>query len=1724
MEMKKKRAVLLSWMLIFTMVLGLFQGLSFVSEAAEVGYAEYTFNDVGLADGTYEAYTPKKLDVSTLNGVSFVGKVKFLTMSTGAGYGFCNAGSSTGFRYIYCDNAIIIEDYTNSGQTTYISAADLGLKDGTEIAGKDWTIRTNFLKRDGNMNVLVTVNDIVTKSLTFPLTKIEEYNYVFATGTSDVPVNIQSVDLTYDEYTFSDVSLTDGNYSVYTPKKLEISTLNGVSFVGKVKFSTMSTGAGYGFCNAGSSTGFRYIYCDNAIIIEDYTNSGQTTYISAADLGLKDGTEIAGKDWTIRTNFLKRDGNMNVLVTVNDIVTKSLTFPLTKIEEYNYVFATGTSDVPVNIQSVNLAREEYTFLDADLEDGNYKAFTPKKMNISSWNGISFVGTINFSEMNYSTGYGFCDANSVTAFCFIYWDDAIIVEDGTGSNQTKYISADALGLKDGTEIAGKDWTIRTTFMKRENNMKVFVTVNDVVTETFTFPLATLEAYKYVFAKGTDTIPANIKSVEKTYTDYTFSDVGISDGTYTSNHFADFTDYNRVCFTGEVKFSNGGEACGFGFVPGESNLSGLRFIIANGSDLYLQNYLVQGGVADRCFNYGELGFDSLEEMLSQPIKIQVAFVKGETNVDITITVNDTVTKSTYAPIEAMETCKKIVIQATETLPMTVASDGEADTPDVPEEPTVEAGFNSFGLEGRKIIRQDVSSTKVPNGKTNLDKVKFTGYVSFATKDQSDYILYGVNEKETGMKLFWSGEDFWIYDTTGKKENNCFEGISKSQIGVASTTDEVKIQVETTYTDTGVIVNLTVGNWNKAYEVPGYQEVLGTGILIHSGTGAISYRSSLGEAIDVNTKLETQGYKRITPADFKGLGYGTYVASESGYPTGAYEGAATLDMTYLDTDIQYNFPDEAEEEPAYFAYGFEGDWTAPQILYTNKDKVFGYGYTTLDFYITPAQFGMKTYSESFNIKIAMKIASDKKNYEIRIWVNDIELPAGTTTGNVTGNKMAIYTPGASSITFIAPEVKEIKQKPTSYNLRKYDHATAQNYFVSGDATVTQSGKKVEVVENQLDKPGDYVITTEVTRSAERYVQEVALYILGDVNLDGTAGISADVTALENMLKTSSRIIPTTAAEYAADIDNDGAVDKKDLKLLKEVEDNAEALKTMLAKYYVPAKTYNYLGGNDVMPIAGYFGPYTSNEKDYLTGDIFQIIKDSGVNMVNHTDNDAGGDASYTRKALALADQYGLGWFVDDYKLNEHQLADTLTNKTLSAELGKYSYFESFLGIHIVDEPSYDKATENPRPLENYTGISNKLNVFSNVTGFVNMAAEDARTVNEYGDWVTTYRKNDYYDEYWNQYMLNGNPQVISSDDYPFNNGLEEDAEDASGYFRTLGKTRNVALDKNVPFWSYVQAGGNFDNDTDTTTENLIANEAETYWNVNTALAFGAKGIVWFPLIQPTNFDGTDPSNPIDRNGVILSNGKESGRYTWVQKANKQIAAVDDVLMKSTSTAIVASGGYAKSQAAGNISMLGGKDTTTVKKSHGKLTAVSTNCAEYGALVGCFNYRDTEAFYVVNYDVTAQAEITLTFDQAYHVRVVQNGESKCGNMTDKTMKLTIGAGQGALVVLENNDDAQCYYKTVKASDGTISYQCVHTKGNTGEVQFGTILYGDLNGNGKVDAADIVRMKKAMAEKATTNYPGMGDLNGDYKIESVDCDLLRDYLVGETKKIDSLLNEEGQI
>ncbi len=627
-----------------------------------------------------------------------------------------------------------------------------------------------------------------------------------------------------------------------------------------------------------------------------------------------------------------------------------------------------------------------------------------------------------------------------------------------------------------------------------------------------------------------------------------------------------------------------------------------------------------------------------------------------------------------------------------------------------------------------------------------------------------------------------------------------------------------------------------------------------------------------------------------------------------------------------------------------------------------------------------------------------------------------------------------------------------PLSYNLRGHDHVTPKSYLVMGNATVTKNGTDYKLTNNAISEPGDYTVTTHTVEEASlrSYTQNVALYILGDTNLDGNAGGMDDYTVLEQLVQ-QQPYAPTKAAEFAADLDNDGMVGAKDLELLAStgVAEGTEATQTLeaiLNKYHVPAQTYDYIGGNDVMPIGGYYGPFST----HLNEDVFQKIKDSGINMVVYAPQDIALDFT-VRKQLSLASKYGLGWFVDDSRLNPkinirtktvNEEATMLSETELATKLGQYSYSDSFLGISIIDEPIYTGSSEQRtsqkyRALEYYTDISKQLNSYANLTGLINSVASDSWTVNLYKNKNTDtgtvtgaqwgYKDKELYDEYWEQFTNKENgagAQVYSADDYPCKNGQLG----GGVYFRTLGMLRNQSLANSTPFWFYAQAGGDFD-DSDDYDEQYIPTEAKTYWNVNTALAFGAKGIEWFPLVQSSDMNGTG-AEPVEKCGVLYSNGEKSRFYNWVKNANAQIAAVDEVLMKAQSTAIVACN-TAKTSAAGTVDgdrkfsisniFQGGYynetiSTTIVQDSYGKLSSVSSTHTQ-GALVGCFDYRDTEAFYVVNFnaDGTDNDTITVTLDDAYDYRCIQDGKETYGTATGNTVTLSLAPGTAALLVLED-------------------------------------------------------------------------------------------------------------
>ena len=73
--------------------------------------------------------------------------------------------------------------------------------------------------------------------------------------------------------------------------------------------------------------------------------------------------------------------------------------------------------------------------------------------------------------------------------------------------------------------------------------------------------------------------------------------------------------------------------------------------------------------------------------------------------------------------------------------------------------------------------------------------------------------------------------------------------------------------------------------------------------------------------------------------------------------------------------------------------------------------------------------------------------------------------------------------------------------------------------------------------------------------------------------------------------------------------------------------------------ALTFDYLGGEDVMPIGGFYGPYMSGGSldgnvrgDLLTSEVFHLIKDAGINMIVYGKDMWQGETGGTTANLVL------------------------------------------------------------------------------------------------------------------------------------------------------------------------------------------------------------------------------------------------------------------------------------------------------------------------------------------------------------------------------------------------------------------------------------------------------------------------------------------------------------
>lgn len=451
-----------------------------------------------------------------------------------------------------------------------------------------------------------------------------------------------------------------------------------------------------------------------------------------------------------------------------------------------------------------------------------------------------------------------------------------------------------------------------------------------------------------------------------------------------------------------------------------------------------------------------------------------------------------------------------------------------------------------------------------------------------------------------------------------------------------------------------------------------------------------------------------------------------------------------------------------------------------------------------------------------------------------------------------------------------------------------------------------------------------------------------------------------------------------------------------------------------------------DEVMPIGGFYCPYASGGSidghqlpDFLTDKVFQQLEDCGINLFVYsidTWDSNGGNNRSVELSLELAEKHHIGEFVNSgyvqAQLGEHTRPVAVENMDVKVgeknqtlvdlvnAISKNGKRKSFLGFHAMDE-----AFENQLP---------SLGVFSQCFEELENRGDYQLFFNSLGSWEGEFNFFGYgspmtYADYTKQFFELAKPKMLSATQYPFTSASTSEKQLTTLLFDQLALYRNVANQYHVPQWRMLQAGGQWNDE-----QNWIASvapypsEGELLFDVNVSLAYGAKAIQYFPLIQPIYFAyQTGKTYDFEnRSGLIGADGNLTRWYYYAKRANTQIRAIDHVLMKSANKGILVHG-----KTANEIIVENGKplDSVIPGESYRELRSIEGD----DCVIGCFDYQGGSAYYAVNYSRDKKAEVNLTFDSKdYAYTVTQRGISS--KVVGNYVPLRLDAGEAALIVLD--------------------------------------------------------------------------------------------------------------
>lgn len=1433
----------------------------------------------------------------------------------------------------------------------------------------------------------------------------------------------------YEAWTFRDLGIADGEKVSMTGSM--VGPLDGSMFVGKINFPTTSfgnfyigTGDWYGIeleASGSDSLKLQVINGASSLAILNPTDAGvalrgnndltvgiSVDYFdlntSAGTAKLKIGVWFNGELY--KGNYF-RTGNIDISYLARRIHTYSMSGVVVSS------VATSTSLPVPEFDSFTIADTSPTFANANVNTGNFVGSIPA----NSLDEKIFTLKVNYTANSQQFHYAGAVGSNYSGFTLYTADSGatLYLRQVAGSVVSNFVNANYYA----EDIFGEGGSFFNEFVLQISTE--FVDIDNDGNEDdvklgiwFNGKLGNGHYLYYVDAASGlgKNISANEGGAPKlysyyeelptelnTYEEWTYSDVDRADGTVASGWvFTPVTGetLDETVFHGYVTFTGSDQYLMLG---SSKSYNGYGFTTAS-NDTILNFRLLVGGSFTTAYtlNASELGLSSFHNV---KLELEIASRILKDNGDGTYLVEVFPMINGVLPRGKSWTLNVNKAKFTRSLglanPMVLESIASSHTNTVPTSFT-KLTLNDLGIN--KDIANYTTSGYYPGSwdetvlSMNTNFGTWTSHVRYAKGDGS---YSGVCLYRDGDNLKF-GADYtplssYLTNVTITPASLGFESFDNQRLAVNFVTDYIDLDCDGSEDDikVGCFINGVLAGGHYLY---GYDAVSSMGHGFGINEGWVAELSEI--AVPARTMYETNYdfYTLSNAGITDGIGGAYGILKNS---AGADVEGTSYDALMFGAKVKFATVGARMHYAASDASQFSGiqlrllgDGTLTVEPYSGK-----LSYTTI--IIDPAQFELETFANTeFTLKITTDIvdangSGDTDDIKVGFWINGI----------LANNRYLYIMDQANdlgkNINFnegndtVRRSLWDI-EAPNDGTVLYYQIATGHPYLVTADYMVNTRGDRFENGEEVLTA-GDY--TAYYSENGSLFEAEHTVVLWRDWDICPDEGLNIlDLIALKkaNLAVEDENYIgyrPSTRAGQMAVVNRTGAENLvtlcnhligkaliTDNYYFSYAKSDADGLVMPIGAWVCPT---NYPAKSNIgTDLAGY-----GIETNFLQEKYYDMIDDLGINQLTYTEKDFNSSASLSiLKGLGMAENHGLTVFVDD-----SGIADNETDETILAErLNAYSRYSSFGGIHIADEPHTSSYSSNATT-KTVAEISNKsllINAYTNLFGYVNL----------YGDYTLN---NTQYKSYLAEVIAQINPKVLSFDHYSgttSNNG-------AKSYFGSLEAIREASLTNDIPFIGFISTGDDYTQGPIYTDDDAPTPE-QIKWNVNTMLAYGAKGYNWFTLIQPWYFalagDGEIEGMDFDRCGLIGANGEPTRNYDVAKEINTFVAGIDHILMASTSLDVLAVGTNACSVTGIN------------KATYGDMTLSGTD-----AIVGVFDYNGKKAYYVVNDDnddTNASQNITLSFGSTKNLTVYT--ESGNTNTSASSQVLALDAGEAALVVVD--------------------------------------------------------------------------------------------------------------